>query len=331
MRGFSWRGFFYWMLLSIFLTAGSPVWARTAWIGLAGSGDGMALLGHAFIVLQDDDADILASPAYSYKVELVDPLGFSELLDFALASSGLRGEVRFSVTKRPLGEEVLDYSGREERELRLFALTMTDAEIARFERRLEGDLNDPSFSKNSRFDLTTNNCVTRPLSHLNAVVPASRAVYLSSFWDKFLPSPDFLEAPGASVLARMPLYLPVLMRSHPISAHREIDFGRDVRHRAIVYLRKIKPQIRALSSCRAWTPEFEAVVEAFLLHASHRPRAEELARFRELELLEPCAASPELWRELATGFLELIPATERASIRRLLPRGVDDLIPRRRL
>lgn len=330
MRGFSWRGFIQWTLLSIFLTAGSPVWARTAWIGLAGSGDGLALLGHAFIVIQDDGVDILSSPAYSYKVELTDPLGFSELLDFALASTGLRGEVRFSVAKRALGEDILDYSGREERELRLFALALSDAEIARFERRLEADLSDAAFSRNSRFNLTTNNCVTRPLEHLNAVVGKDRAVYLSTFWDKFLPTPEFLEAPGASVLARLPLYLPVLMRSHPISAHRELDFGREVRRRAIVYLRHLQPKLRELASCRGWTREFAAAVEAFLLHASHRPDPEDFARFRDLATLESCAKSPHAWHDLAEAFVELVPAAERATLRRLVPKGAEDLVPRRR-
>lgn len=300
-----------------------PVWARTAWFGLAGSGDGLGVLGHAFVVFHEPGQEFLEADAYSYRVELTDPTGFSELLDLGLARIGLRGDVRFVAEKKTLGEYVLEYSGKQERDLRLFALKLTEQEVRAFEARLLVDVTNQAFAQNARFDAWSNNCLTRPIDHLNSVVDENRRIYLSQLGDKYLPSKEFLESPGAAILARMPTYLPVLMSKHPISANRRMEFGRAIRHRATVYLRELQPALIRVAKCRSWNDEFTTAVDSYLLYAARHPDVRVAAALNELAPLASCKADATAWTDLMRAFNNMLdkdhPLDVRKEVQKFIP------------
>lgn len=316
------------ILLSMFLTVSTPVLAKTAWIGMAGSGSGLGLLGHAFLVIQDDGVDILDARAFSYRVELSDPTGIGEIFDLTLAQTSLREPVRFTIEQKRLGEFILEYTGRQERELRIFALNLSIAEINALEVRLSRDVLAPS-PADLRFSLMSNNCVTRPLEHINAVVTPERQVYISSFWDPYAPTLSFLRNPGAAMLVKVPLYLPALMANHPISAKRQLDFGRDVRLRATVFLRTLRPALERLAICERWSREFLQAVESTMLLVVHAPSPAGLAGIEELEAIAPCSREPSVWNDLLEGVSEMIPRNRLRRSRRDFKEMRDRILERR--
>lgn len=201
--------------------------AKTAYIGIAGPGGGMGVMGHAFLVVANRPKIFLGAQAYQFNINL--PVSIVET--FKQTGRIDLSRIPFILSQMDALQFIRIYTA-ENRPVTLFPLRLNDPEITRLETLLRNELRRRSRSVVADYDLLSNNCATQAVSFVNrALLRDQNSRSLPMNWN----SRDKKYFSTSAWVTNTPLTLAPILQSSPQVDHTGIvDFNPERKDRALV-------------------------------------------------------------------------------------------------
>ena len=187
--------------------------ATTAYLGIAGVGQGMGSFGHVFLIIRNSlQVSILISDLYQYTVT---PRGnFNSYSPMDLIDPE---KMYFHPEKKSFAEVLVNYTKLEDRTLSLYELNLDEANIQKLITLLNYDLEDTEFYRRFPYGIQ-NNCATRILELINEVVPSDKQIQIINHeLVIYNPKEGVFKNSIGMLWNRLPYYLAYQLKNHPLS------------------------------------------------------------------------------------------------------------------
>jgi hypothetical protein len=217
------------MKLAIFITFLlinlSSSFAKEIWIGIAGPGPDLGLLGHSVAIFKDKDQKFSQAKVFSYGVNLYHDNKKIEMDIKAqlLALAGIRGETRFFAESYSLQQFYKVYGTLEKRELTLYKLKISEDDALTIFKDLNSDVSDKNFYLKEKYSLWDNNCLTYLIDHANRYLDDDKKIIIPDR-ESLIPYAKTIFKQGIfiSLISRIPMYFTELIENHPSTEHKRI-------------------------------------------------------------------------------------------------------------
>jgi hypothetical protein len=231
------RAIFSSLLIAATLLTSHVARAKDVYLALVEPSGGLSMLGHAALILAEDDASPITGAVYSYTVH-----------------GGSNYKFR---AERHLGFSYFQQTSIvENRSMVLLKLNLSPEEKQKLAAKVQADVDSgDKFGHENSFNLFDINCVTYILTQINAVASADKQINIqahSSFWTTIFGGPwNFLD----NIRFRAPVPAIVYLESHPIAAEKLRWIPRFEIRQAQTVASRLIPALSQLSECKGWKPQ----------------------------------------------------------------------------
>ena len=230
---------------------------QEAYIGVVSPGKGNGMLGHAFLLFKKSNEVFFSGSVYQYNVSLSNggaigngPLNLSSLI--------------FSLKKSSFIDIYADYTKIEDRSILLYGLKLSQPEISKLRDTFDRELANPPPVSAMHYGLS-NNCVTKTIDAINAVVDDSRKIELYGEESLIYSTVRGLRKTiSEPILSRFPFYLSKMLENHPVSSGRTKTFPRQTVTRA-KFVIALDDEVDAMTTECHWSAETKEVYRNYLL------------------------------------------------------------------
>lgn len=236
-----------------------PSFGKDAFLALVGTGAGNGILGHSFLVFKDSNQPYFVADAYQYNISRKD--GRALAVDDVTRPE----QLNFGLVKQMFVDLFSAYSSQN-RMITLYGLNLTDVETNQLLGLLKQDFEDKNFSDRHPYGIY-NNCVTRSIDLINAVVPESKKISILTQYDLMRNSKEsILTGSLGAVLNRLPFVLASVLEKHPISLGRKQVYDGVWAQKAGLFS-AARQDVDLMASNCSWNPEIKSIWERYTVLA----------------------------------------------------------------